>query len=218
MTRELLSSPLDDLPQFVGEDGAGQRVLQRDQPPRVEREERLVHGLHAKLRAGLDRRVNLVRLRLANQVPDGRRGHHDLHRGHTAEFLQRRPARSLAVPAAAATVRRSDRPAMNCMLGSNCCETTASSTAASCTRICCCWYGGKTSMIRSTDCAALAVCNVAKTRWPVSAMVSAAEMVSRSRISPTMITLGSSRSTARSALGKVWVSNPSSRWLIMLFL
>ena len=111
--------------------------------------------------------------------------------------------RAAETPTAAATVRRSDRPAMNCMLGSNCCETTASSTAASCTRICCCWYGGKTSMIRSMDCAALAVCNVAKTRWPVSAMVSAAEMVSRSRISPTMMTLGSSRSTARSALGKV---------------
>ena len=52
--------------------------------------------------------MNLVRLRLANQVPDGRRGHHDLHRGHTAEFLQRRPARPLAVPAGAAAPRGRD--------------------------------------------------------------------------------------------------------------
>src|SRR5256885_10635941 len=32
------------------------------------------------------------------------------------------------------------------------------------------------------------------------------------------LTFGSSRSTPRSAFGKLWVSKPSSRWLMMLFL
>ena len=41
------------------------------------------------------------------------------------------------------------------------------------------------------------MCRVAKTRWPVSAAVSAVEIVSRSRISPTRITSGSWRSAAR---------------------
>ena len=54
---------------------------------------------------------------------------------------------------------------------------------------------GKTTslaaMIRSIVCAVSCVCNVAKTRWPVSAAVSAVEIVSRSLISPTRITSGS---------------------------
>ncbi len=49
-------------------------------------------------------------------------------------------------------------------------------------------------MMRSTVFAALDVCSVPKTRWPVSAAVRASEMVSRSRISPTRMTSGSSRS------------------------
>ena len=57
------------------------------------------------------------------------------------------------------------------------------------------------------------VCSVAKTRWPVSAAVSATEIVSRSRISPTRITSGSWRSTCLSAVRKPWVSCPTSRWL-----
>ncbi len=52
-------------------------------------------------------------------------------------------------------------------------------------------------MIRSTVCAVDWVCRVAKTRWPVSAAVSAVEIVSRSRISPTRITSGSWRRAAR---------------------
>ena len=57
--------------------------------------------------------------------------------------------------------------------------------------------------------------SVANTRWPVSAAVSAVEIVSRSRISPTRITSGSWRSAARSASAKLVASDPISRWLTM---
>ncbi len=70
-------------------------------------------------------------------------------------------------------------------------------------------------MMRSIVCGALWVWSVAKTRWPVSAAVSAVEIVSRSRISPTRITSGSWRSAARSASAKLGVSGPISRWLTM---
>ena len=40
-------------------------------------------------------------------------------------------------------------------------------------------------------------------------------MVSTSRISPTRITLGAWRRAARSASAKVWVSAPTSRWLMV---
>ena len=57
------------------------------------------------------------------------------------------------------------------------------------------------------------VCRVAKTRWPVSAAVSATEIVSRSRSSPMRMTSGSWRSTCLSAFAKLCVSWPTSRWL-----
>ena len=57
-------------------------------------------------------------------------------------------------------------------------------------------------MMRSIVCGASCVCSVAKTRWPVSAAVSAVEIVSRSRISPTRITSGSWRSAAFRASGE----------------
>ena len=57
-------------------------------------------------------------------------------------------------------------------------------------------------MMRSIVLGALCVCRVAKTRWPVSAAVSAVEIVSRSRISPRRITSGSWRSAPRSASAK----------------
>ena len=60
--------------------------------------------------------------------------------------------------------------------------------------------------MRSMVCGALLVCSVAKTRWPVSAAVRAAEMVSRSRISPTMIMSGSCRSANLRAVAKERVS------------
>ena len=47
--------------------------------------------------------------------------------------------------------------------------------------------------MRSIDCAALLVCSVEKTRWPVSAAVMAVCIVFQSRISPTMMTSGSCR-------------------------
>ena len=68
-------------------------------------------------------------------------------------------------------------------------------------------------MMRSIVPGALCVCSVPKTRWPVSAAVSAVEIVSRSRISPRRITSGSCRSAARSASAKPVASVPISRWL-----
>ena len=75
--------------------------------------------------------------------------------------------------------------------GSNTWEMTATSDMESCVRTCSCWLVGKESMMRSTVEAAPVVCRVPKTRWPVSAAVMAAPIVSRSRISPTRITSGS---------------------------
>ena len=68
-------------------------------------------------------------------------------------------------------------------------------------------------MMRSTDWGASCVCRVANTRWPVSAAVSAVEIVSRSRISPTRMTSGSWRRTCLRADANEWVSSPTSRWL-----
>ena len=56
---------------------------------------------------------------------------------------------------------------------------------------------------------------VEKTRWPVSAAFKEVSTVSRSRISPTMMTSGSWRRAARSALGKEPVSVPISRCVTM---
>ena len=54
-------------------------------------------------------------------------------------------------------------------------------------------------MMRSTVDAAVVVCSVPNTRWPVSAVSMAMAIVSRSRSSPTRMMSGSSRSAARSA-------------------
>ena len=70
-------------------------------------------------------------------------------------------------------------------------------------------------MMRSTVRDAPVVCRVENTKWPVSAAVMAASIVSRSRISPTRITSGSWRSTRLSASPKVGTSTPTSRWLTM---
>ena len=73
-------------------------------------------------------------------------------------------------------------------------------------------------MIRSTVDAAVVVCSVPNTRWPVSAVSIAIAIVSRSRISPTSTMSGSSRSAARSASlnERVWLC--TSRWLTRHFL
>ena len=68
--------------------------------------------------------------------------------------------------------------------------------------------------MRSTDWAALGVWSVASTSCPVAAAVSASDMVSGSRISPTMMTSGSSRSAARSARAKLGEWRPTSRWVM----
>ena len=68
-------------------------------------------------------------------------------------------------------------------------------------------------MMRSIVWTESLVCMVASTRWPVSAMVRAKEMLSRSRISPTITTSGSSRTTAWRAVSNDSVSVPTSRWL-----
>ena len=84
--------------------------------------------------------------------------------------------------------------------GSSCCDSTATSVVDSCMRTWRCKPSGNTSTMRSMESAALFVCSVASTKWPVSAAVSAVWMVSRSRISPTRMMSGSSRNTARRAL------------------
>ena len=71
-------------------------------------------------------------------------------------------------------------------------------------------------MMRSTVCTASGVWMVASTRCPVSAAVSAVEIVSRSRISPITTTSGSWRSTWRRASPKLWVSLVISRCFTML--
>ena len=62
------------------------------------------------------------------------------------------------------------------------------------------------------------VCRVPKTRWPVLAASRASSMVSRSRISPTRMMSGSSRSAPRRAAAKDLVWMPTSRWLMRQFL
>ena len=69
-------------------------------------------------------------------------------------------------------------------------------------------------MMRSTVDAAVVVCSVPNTRWPVSAVSIAIATVSRSRISPTRMMSGSSRSAARSASLNESVCVCTSRWLI----
>jgi len=59
------------------------------------------------------------------------------------------------------------------------------------------------SSSRATAPAASLVCNVLKTRWPVSELCTAMRAVASSRISPTMITSGSWRRTVRRPVANV---------------
>ena len=59
------------------------------------------------------------------------------------------------------------------------------------------------SIRRAAASGASLVCSVVSTRWPVSADSIAIWAVSRSRISPTMITSGSARTIERSPAAKV---------------
>ncbi len=74
-------------------------------------------------------------------------------------------------------------------------------------------------MRRVTAPGASLVCKVDSTRWPVSAAWIAVTAVSRSRISPTITTSGSCRSSALSARAKlipirswVWICVMPERW------
>ena len=95
---------------------ARERDLGRDDPPQRQVGERLLHRLHAARGARLHDRVDLLDLRLPDQVPDGVVGHQDLER------------RGAAAPSA---------------VGTRFCVTTPWSVAASCTRTCCCCAGGE---------------------------------------------------------------------------
>src|SRR5207245_1572770 len=79
-------------------------------------------------------------------------------------------------------------------------------------RICFCWWGGNTAMMRLIVSVASSVCRVEKTRWPVSAASRPVSIVSKSRISPTRMTSGSCRSALRSACANDRVSTATSRW------
>ncbi len=68
-------------------------------------------------------------------------------------------------------------------------------------------------MMRSSACDASLVCSVANTRWPVSASDSEIEIDSRSRISPSSTTSGSSRRALFRPASNVSTSVPTSRWL-----
>ena len=105
------------------------------------------------------------------------------------------------------------RPCAVGALGASACVTTPCSAVDSCARISCCWCGGKMSMTRSMVCAALCVCSVASTRWPVSAAVSAvddglqvAQLADQDdvRVLPQHVL---------ERLGEARVSTPTSRWL-----
>ena len=98
------------------------------------------------------------------------------------------------------------------------CAMTPRSDSASMTRICACRSAGNWSMMRSIVEAAVVVCSVPNTRWPVSAVSMAMEMVSRSRISPTRMMSGSSRSAARRACLNERVWTPTCRWVTRHFL
>src|SRR5262249_10846183 len=85
--RDIQARPtIDELLQFVGIGGTRERNLERDQPPVVERGERLIESLHPEL--GLPRLhhgIDLVDLVLSDQVANRGVGHEDFHR-HDAPF------------------------------------------------------------------------------------------------------------------------------------
>src|SRR5579875_2065117 len=148
-------------------------------------DQRGVHRLHPVVAAGLDRRVQLVGLALADEVAHGGRRQQHLDRGDAAPAVS---GRQELLGDDALQRGRQHHPHVLLLVGN-------------------------TSITRSTVWGASWVWSVASTRCPVSAAVSAVEIVSRSRISPTRITSGSWRSAARSASAKRGASGRSSRWL-----
>ena len=86
--------------------------------------QRLVHRDHPRLGARVDGAVDHEGLALADHVRDG--GRHD----HQLAARRRAPCRPCAAAGSARSRRRSE--------------------LATCTRICACWWGGNTSMMRAT--------------------------------------------------------------------
>ena len=95
-------------------------------------------------------------------------------------------------------------------------ETVATMMSASRWRMTACASGGKKPTRRPIVETAPWVCSVESTRCPVSAALMQASIVSRSRISPTMMMSGSMRIAVRSAGPKPRVSMPTSRWTTQL--
>src|SRR5881397_1590835 len=85
------------------------------------------------------------------------------------------------------------------------CAITPFSDSDNITRICDCRSAGNWSIMRSTVDAAVVVCRVPNTRWPVSAVSIAIAMVSRSRISPTSTMSGSPQGRSQRPLEAVGV-------------
>ena len=79
-------------------------------------------------------------------------------------------------------------------------ENIPKSELASCSLIWSCWAPGNESIIRSIVCEALLVWRVENTKCPVSAAVTAVDMVSGLRISPIIITSTSWRKACLSAV------------------
>ena len=97
-------------------------------------------------------------------------------------------------------------------------ENTPAKEPESWMRICSCWPGGNESIMRSIVCDALLVCRVENTRCPVSAAVTAVDIVCGVRISPIIITSTSCLNTDCSATIKSAVSTLTSRWSMRDFL
>ena len=93
----------------------------------------------------------------------------------------------------------------------SCCDTTPTSEVESIVRMRACSPAGNALTTRSTVAIAPFVCRVPNTSTPVSAAVSASEIVSRSRISPTRIASGSSRSAECNADANDFAWVPISR-------
>ena len=110
-----------------------------------------VQAVHAQRGTGLQDAWDLVALALTDEVCHGIGADQNLGRGAAA-----------LAPAS----------------GRSCWVMTPRSTAASWPRIWFCAPAGQTSIMRSMVWAAPIVCSVLRTRWPVSAAVTAAEIVS----------------------------------------
>ena len=91
--RDVEARALEKPEQLVGTDRASHRVVQVDDSAHREVGERLLHRLHAARGVRLHDRVDLLDLRLTDQVPDGVVGKQHLERGDAAGPVGRRQQR-----------------------------------------------------------------------------------------------------------------------------